>query len=1165
VTPRPDTVVKGQRKPAVQKLAPAAFLGGGGEMGRRMRALDWAHTPLGSAERWPTSLRTAVRILLTARQPMFLFWGERGVTLYNDAAKGIVSAKHPHVLGQQAAAAWQEIWAAIGERVQSVAASNEAAYDDSILLPVETGGASVNARFAMSFSPIPDDAGDAGGVLCVLNETESFHEAVIGLSSELDVQSLLQKVTDVATRVTRARFGAFFYNARGEDGAEYQLFTVSGAERSALEKLARPTPLFESTFRGEGVIRLDDVLKDPRYGKYSPPRGTVGDHLLVRSYLAVPVVSRNGDVLGGLFFAHAEPAMFDERAERNARAIAAHAAVAIDNANLFGIARGEIEERSRVEIALRDSERRYRDVVQGLPAAIYTTDGEGRIQLFNEAAVELWGRRPECGVELWCGSFRIFDASGSEVLLSECPMARVLKGEPLSGGHAIVIERPDGTRRHALAHPRPIHDSTGTVIGAVNMIVDITERNEAERELARTRDELELQVKSLTSMHEMATQLAHFDDIDAAMQMVLDTAVEVHGADLGLLSMYDEPSGTLVAKASHGFDPSLLEEVGRIIPGVDGSACGRAFDSRARVIVFDTEADSSYVAYREFARRAGFRSVQSTPIVTRGGRLLGVLSVHFSEPRVPATRELQLCEVCARHVADAIEHNRSTQAVRESERLYRAIGESINYGVWVCDAAGRNAYVSESFLKLTGLTQAEYAKSIWSRIPDAAEAERVRASWKECIAAGRDWEAEVQVTTAAGGTRAILSRGVAIRDESGQITGWAGMNLDIDRLKRVENELRELDQRKNEFLATLAHELRNPLAPIRNGLEIMRLGRGNPGMVEQARTMMERQLRQMVRLVDDLLDVSRVSRGKIELRKERIDLSSALSNAIETAKPIIDQNGQELVTRLPGQPITVDGDLTRLSQVFANLLNNAAKYTDKGGRIELTVHPHADRVEVRVKDNGIGIPPAMLEKIFGIFTQVERSLEKARGGLGIGLSIAKRLVEMHGGAVIARSDGPGHGSEFVVWLPVVEEAQEARATPAAAPSASAHRRRVLIADDNIDAASSLSLMLQVMGNDVRVAHDGLEALAVAEAFHPDAILLDIGMPGLNGYEVCRKLRERGETSRALIIALTGWGQEDDRRRSRDFGFDQHLVKPVEPSTLAAALGREPVARTRKSD
>lgn len=317
---------------------------------------------------------------------------------------------------------------------------------------------------------------------------------------------------------------------------------------------------------------------------------------------------------------------------------------------------------------------------------------------------------------------------------------------------------------------------------------------------------------------------------------------------------------------------------------------------------------------------------------------------------------------------------------------------------------------------------------------------------------------------------------------------------------------------------------------------------------------MQRNVELEVKLIDDLLDISRITQGKLRLTKEKVELRVVANRAAESARPLMDARQHDFSVSLPTTPVWVEADPARLEQVVVNLLNNAAKYTDRGGRIEVSVRPGPSHVEVRISDDGIGIPAAMLERIFGIFTQVERSLEKARGGLGIGLSIARRLVEMHGGTIVARSEGPGHGSEFIVTLPIAEHAQAVNA--AESPDErrkNLRQRRVLIADDNIDSASSLCLMLQVMGNEVRVAHDGLEALAVAESYRPDAVLLDIGMPGLNGYEVCRKLRERPATQDAMIIALTGWGQEDDRRRSKEFGFDQHLVKPVEPRTLEGLL------------
>jgi CheY-like chemotaxis protein/anti-sigma regulatory factor (Ser/Thr protein kinase) len=392
---------------------------------------------------------------------------------------------------------------------------------------------------------------------------------------------------------------------------------------------------------------------------------------------------------------------------------------------------------------------------------------------------------------------------------------------------------------------------------------------------------------------------------------------------------------------------------------------------------------------------------------------------------------------------------------------------------------------------------------------------------------------------------------VPVRDEAGHVAGWAGINLDIGRLKQVENELRQLDQRKNEFLATLAHELRNPLAPLRNGLEVLRLANGNTQMAEKARGMMERQLHQMVRLVDDLLDVSRVSRGKIELRREHVELATVLRNAIETSQPLMVERAHQLVTRIPAGKIMVHGDTTRLAQVFWNLLNNAAKYTQNGGRIVLEVKMLEREVAISVKDNGLGIPREMLSRVFDIFTQVDRSLEKTQGGLGIGLSIAKRLVEMHGGTIEVRSAGPGLGSEFGVRLPaslaegdMPDDGGTSEVARLATP-----RRRILIADDNADAVATLAIMLEVLGNEVRVAHDGEEAVALAQTFRPDAILLDIGMPKLNGYEACARIRLQPGLANAFIVALTGWGQEEDKHRARAAGFDRHLVKPVEPAML----------------
>jgi PAS domain S-box-containing protein len=357
--------------------------------------------------------------------------------------------------------------------------------------------------------------------------------------------------------------------------------------------------------------------------------------------------------------------------------------------------------------------------------------------------------------------------------------------------------------------------------------------------------------------------------------------------------------------------------------------------------------------------------------------------------------------------------------------------------------------------------------------------------------------------------------------------------------------LKESDRRKDEFLAILAHELRNPLAPIRNAVHILRAK--GPPMPELlwATDVIDRQVHQMSRLVDDLLDVSRIAGGKIQLRKERIELRAVVNSAVEASRPLIDKWKHELTVTMPPEPIHLDADLTRLSQVLLNLLNNAAKYTDRGGRISLTVEKPGDQVLVRVKDNGIGIPADMLPRVFGMFTQVDRSLERAEGGLGIGLTLVQRLVELHGGSVKASSEGPGKGSEFVVRLPVATRAG-AQKTPAPGrnlPLTVPFTCRILVVDDNRDAADTLGMLLRNLGHEVRLAHDGLEAVGAAADFEPDVVLLDIGMPKLNGYDTARRIRDqRGD--RVMLIAVTGWGQEEDRRRSAEAGFDHHLTKPV---------------------
>jgi PAS domain S-box-containing protein len=403
-----------------------------------------------------------------------------------------------------------------------------------------------------------------------------------------------------------------------------------------------------------------------------------------------------------------------------------------------------------------------------------------------------------------------------------------------------------------------------------------------------------------------------------------------------------------------------------------------------------------------------------------------------------------------------------------------------------------------------------------------------------------------------------------VRDGAGRIVGASKVARDITDRKRAEAALREADRRKDQFIALLAHELRNPLAPLRNGLQVMRLAGSDANVVAQARGMMERQLGHMVRLIDDLLDISRISQNKMELRRSRVLLTDVVSSAVETARPAIEAAGHKLTIALPPEPVHLDADLTRLGQVFSNLLTNSAKYTTRGGRIWLAAERRGGEVIVSVRDTGIGIPADDLPRIFDMFCQVDRSIERSAGGLGIGLALVKGLVEMHDGTVSVASEGHGKGSTFTVELPVLgTHAEPVAAVSSDKGPAAGPRRRILVVDDNRDSANSMAMMLEFRGNDVAAAHDGVEAVKAAESFGPEVILMDVGMPRLDGYEATRRIREQPWGQPIIIIALTGWGQDGDRALSKAAGCDGHLVKPVSLTELEELLTDLEGAATRK--
>jgi PAS domain S-box-containing protein len=479
---------------------------------------------------------------------------------------------------------------------------------------------------------------------------------------------------------------------------------------------------------------------------------------------------------------------------------------------------------------------------------------------------------------------------------------------------------------------------------------------------------------------------------------------------------------------------------------------------------------------------------------------------------------------------------------------------SVRDSVVVTDPEGVVTYWNDGATRLFGWT----AKDTIGRNYADRFSEPTRTFVADQIrerAAGVEWCGEYQDYRKDGSRIWIDARVSTVTDAEGRVVGLLGVSHDITERKGAEDALRDADRRKDEFIALLAHELRNPLAPIRNGLQVMRLGAGDANVVSQARTMMERQLGHMVRLIDDLLDVSRISRNKMELRRSRVPLAEILGIAVETARPLIDAGGHSLVIALPTEPIVLHADLTRLAQVFGNLLSNSAKYTPLGGHIWLAAERRGENAFISVRDDGIGIPDELLDSVFDMFSQVDRSIERSTGGLGIGLALVKGLVEMHDGTVVAESPGPGRGSTFTVRLPALEShtARELEKSLPREQPTNGLKRRVLVVDDNRDSATSMAMMLRLAGNEVRIAHDGVEAVETAEHFRPQVILMDVGMPKLNGYEATRRVRERPWGRSVTIIALTGWGQEGDRAQSREAGCDGHLVKPVSLPDLDKSL------------
>ncbi|MBZ5710550.1 PAS domain S-box protein [Nannocystis pusilla] len=784
----------------------------------------------------------------------------------------------------------------------------------------------------------------------------------------------------------------------------------------------------------------------------------------------------------------------------------------------------EALERARAARQLRESEARYRAIVDSTPECVKLVDPDGIILQMNPA-----GRRMIEADEQSALGRPVYDVIAPEHRDAFRSFhERVCRGEP--GTLAFDFVGLRGTRRHMESTAVPLRAPDGR-IAQLAISRDITHRTTAERALADSRARLEFAVR-VAGVGFWYCDLP-FDVLD------WDNRVKEHfwlppGAHVTFETFYERMHPDDRERTRAAIDASIRDRVpynidyrtvdpatGAIkwVRALGGTAYGRdgrpvRFDG-VTVDITDRKLDEERIA-AALAREQ------------EHGRL--VRAVADASLAIHSAGEL---EQVLQAVAD--EARRIVGAAHSASSL---VDDHRTYASGVLPPVGAAAALvcrTNRPLRLAGAALAASAD------PDAP-GQRLPRGWLAAPFIDRDGKnlGLVQLWDKQGGE--FSESDEVVLAQLAHITSVALENA------RLNAALREQDRRKDEFLALLAHELRNPLAPLRNGIEVLRLA-DDSAVQERARDVMDRQLGHMVRLIDDLLDVSRINRNKMELRRSRIALADVLSNAVETARPLIDAARHTLEIVLPPRPVILDADLTRLAQVFSNLLTNSAKYTRPGGHIRLAAELHGGSVSVSVRDDGLGIPPESLSTIFDMFSQIDRSLERSGGGLGIGLALVKGLVEMHGGTVVAESAGLGQGSTFTVRLPVAELRPEQPGAGRLGPRAPGAGRRVLVVDDNEDSTTTMAIMLRLLGHDVRTARDGLDAVAEAEAFRPDVILMDMGMPRLNGYDATRRIRAQPWGGGIFVVALTGWGQESDRARSRDAGCNRHLVKPVSLAVL----------------
>ena len=1235
---------------------PELMFPGDGEMARQMQVFDWASTPVGPPAGWPESLRSAIRLILSSRYPMFIWWGREHLThFYNDAYAPVLGTKHPAALGQSGARVWAEIWDVIGPMTEGVF-DGRAHWSEEFPLILERHGYREETYFTFSYSPILEPAGTVGGFFCTcMEETRRvLAERRLKTQRALAEISGAQSIEEACAEAARALAG----NLHDFPFALiYLLDTDAGVATLAPEgATCEPQVALRRIELGgpDDVWTLGTVLRAGRPRVVEAFERAFVDAVPARPWgeaptraLVAPLPRPGGSLAGFAVFGISPRQLFDAEYLGFGELVARHIATGIGSARAYADERRRAESLAELDRAktafFSNVSHEFRtpltlllgpleDVLASNGLAPEQRTGldvahRNSVRLLKLVNTLLDFSRIEAGrveatfeqtdVAAYTAELAsVFRSAVERAGLSldvRCAPIAALAFVDREMWEKIVLNLLSNAFKYTLEGRITV--ATAERDGWVELVVQDTGTGIPAAELPHVFERFHRVRGSQGRTHEGT-------GIGLALVSEL---VKLHGGTVGARSEVGRgstftvriPAGSAhlppdrigatraLASTALGAGP-YIEEALRWLPDVlPAPQAASRLESLtmvttrgARVLVADDNADM-----RDYIVRL-LRQYWDVEAVADGAAGLEAIRAHRPDlvlsdvmmPRLdgmgllrairddPALRALPVILLSARageesrvegwdvgaddylvkpfaarellaRVNAHLEMARvRREAVAEREReetRYRSLVEATTSIVWHADASGDVTY-GPRLGEFTGLSKAEFVGSGWLAAIHPEDRDGALAVWESARRDGMPAAAEHRMRRRDGVYRSVVVQAVPMRSGAGEIEEWVGTITDITdrrqaeaRLEQTIGALREADERKDEFLAMLAHELRNPLAATQNATRLLALlGVDEPRFL-QARTIIERQTGHLVRLVDDLLDVSRITRGKISLHREPLSLHAVVSAAVELARPAVDRLSHVLTISHAQENVRLEGDFARLVQVVSNLLTNAAKFTPAGGRITITTQQTADRATIRVRDSGVGISRELQGSVFDLFVQGDGGLARTQGGLGIGLTLAKRIVELHQGTIEVRSEGVGRGSEFIVTLPALPASAQLARPQAPRLTGGSRPLRIMLVEDNPDAAESFTLLLELGGHEVRAADEAREALRLVEDFVPDLAFVDVGLPGIDGYELATRLRAHPSCQSSVLVALTGYGRDEDKRRASEAGFDHHMTKPVD--------------------